>query len=102
MEENKEQGKIQMTLGLKQPVGTQEQAVEKQQIDEATVEPIETKDEVEAEEVVVNISAFQKLHHWIYAKFHRKDGSVKGWLMGIVLGVTLALVVIAIRMSAAR
>ena len=98
MEENKEQGKIQMTLELKQPVGTQEQAVEKQQIDEATVEPIETKDEVEAEEVVVNISAFQKLHHWIYAKFHRKDGRVKGWLMGLTLGLALALAIIAIRL----
>ena len=100
MEENKEQGKIQMTLGLKQPVGTQEQVVEKQQTDEARVEPIETENEEKNK--VAELSAFQKLHHWIYAKFHRKDGSVKGWLMGIVLGVTLALVVIAIRMSAAR
>jgi hypothetical protein len=97
-----EDKKIQMTLGLKSQPNTQEQVVEKKQTDEANVEPIETKNEAEAEEAVVNISAFQKLHHWIYAKFHRKDGRVKGWLMGIVLGVTLALVVIAIRMSAAR
>jgi tetrahydromethanopterin S-methyltransferase subunit G len=82
---NKDNGeKIQMTLGLKQQIVAPEQSEE-------------PKDQEEQ-----SVSAFQKVHHWIYAKFHRKDGSVKGWLMGIVLGIALALIVIAIRMAAAK
>ena len=91
-----EDKKIQMTLGLKSQPNTQEQVVEKQQTDEARVEPIETENEEKNK--VVELSAFQKLHHWIYTKFHRKDGRVKGWLMGLTLGLALALAIIAIRL----
>jgi hypothetical protein len=72
-------GKIQMTLGLKSMIVTPEQ-LEK------------------LKEEQVELSAFQKVHHWIYAKYHRPDGKIKGWLMGLTLGIIFSLATIAIRL----
>jgi hypothetical protein len=96
VEDNNNQQKEQMGFTLKTGLlaNVQEQPIEQVQTDNKEVEPIETEENGEGTET----SAFVKLHHWIYGKYHTKDGKVKGWLMGITLGVALALAIIAIRL----